>query len=561
MRVKKPHTTLKLRLTLLVAVLVLLAAGLVAVVSLVVVERRMIKVIGDQQYAMLSSTAAAIDADLTAKRALLHLLAEQRASEAPLDQAHMQAFLEAHSSLRDEFFNVVAFNPAGTLIASLNDRRAIGTINVAAREYFRATVDAHEGIISRPFKSALSGKAVVLVTQPIFDASGKLLTILAGAIDLDKPRQFGQFIALKPGTSGYLFMLAGDGTILHHPDQRRLLRRVSDDAGGAAPSTLAALKGFEGGTRGLIEAGGEPRSEPRGESRGEPRVDALITYKRLRTTDWVIASVYPVDEALAPLIAMRKDALLASAAVAALAGLLGSLMILRFLRPLRALQRHIANITAGSADISVFDVQRKDEFGQLSRAFFALSQQRAVAEAHLLALARTDALTGIGNRRLFEEALEAAMARAARSKKMLALAYLDIDCFKAINDTFGHGVGDQVLTELAQRLVATVRAIDTVARLAGDEFVIIFEGLANAGEGAVLGQKLVDAMRPRFLCGEQALDVTISAGIALDARGGALAAAFLACADQALYAAKSAGRNAHALVLIDGAPAPARQAC
>lgn len=533
-----------MRLTLLVAVLVLLAAGLVAVVSLVVVERRMIKVIGDQQYAMLSSTAAAIDADLTAKRALLHLLAEQRATEAPRDQAPIQSFLEAHSTLRDEFFNVVAFNPVGTLIASLNDRRAIGTINIAAREYFRATVDAHEGIISRPFKSALSGKAVVLVTQPMFDASGKLLAILAGAIDLDKPRQFGQFIALKPGTSGYLFMLAGDGTILHHPDQRRLLRRVTDDAGGAAPSTLAALKGFEGWTRGLIE----------------PGVDALITTKRLRTVDWVIASVYPVDEALAPLIAMRKDALLASAAVAALAGLLGSLMILRFLRPLRALQRHIANITAGSANISVFDVQRKDEFGQLSRAFFALSQQRAVAEANLLALARTDALTGIGNRRLFEEALGAAIARAARSQQTLALAYLDIDYFKTINDTFGHGVGDLVLTELAQRLVGAVRAVDTVARLAGDEFVVIFEHSANAGEGAALGQKLVDATRPRFLCGQQALDVTISVGIALGAAGGADASAFLDSADAALYAAKSAGRNGYALRRVEApASVPAQQ--
>lgn len=536
MRVKTTSATLKFRMTLLVAMLVLAASGLVAVVSLLIVERQMTKVIGDQQFAILSGAAAYIDSDLRAKKSLLRLLSEQLSPEVAGTPAAMQDFLEAHATLRDEFSNVVVFDTQGALVANLNDRRAIGSLNVAARKYYVDTVNAREGLISEPFKSKLSGKPVVLVTQPVFDKAGRLLYVLSGGIDLEKPRFFGQFEALKPGIKGYLFMLAADGTIIHHPEQRRLLRRVTEEPGGAVPSTLAALNGFEGWTRGLTKS----------------KIEALITYKRLRATNWVVGAVYPVDEALAALIEMRKGALLASGLVAALAGLLGWMVILRLLRPLEMLQRHVNNITAGSADISVFAVQRKDEFGHLSRAFHVLSQQRAAAETNLLALVRTDPLTGIGNRRLFEEALGAAIARAARSGRMLALAYLDIDRFKAINDTRGHGAGDQVLIEFARRLAAAVRSTDTVARLAGDEFVVIFENLASEAETAALGQKILDAMRMPFLGAADALTVTTSVGIALDAGSGATPVVLLSNADEALYLAKSAGRDGCAVKLVDG---------
>jgi diguanylate cyclase (GGDEF)-like protein len=531
MRIKTTSATLKVRMTLLVAMLVLAASGMVAVAALYIVERQMTKVIGDQQFSILSGAAAYIDSDLSAKKALLRLLSEQLPPEVAHTPSAMQGFLEAHATLRDEFANIAVFDSSGALIANLNDRRAIGSFNVATRKYFRDTVNAHEGLISEPFKSKLSGKPVVLVTQPVFDPAGRLLYVLSGGIDLEKPRFFGQFEALKPGTSGYLFMLAADGAVIHHPDQRRLLRRVTEEAGGAVPSTLAALNGFEGWTRGLTKS----------------KVEALITYKRLRTTSWIVGAVFPVDEALAALIEMRKGALFASAAVAALAGLLGWMVILRLLRPLEMLQRHVNDITAGSADISVFAVQREDEFGYLSRAFHTLSQQRAVAEANLLTLVRTDPLTGIGNRRLVDEVLGAAIARAARSGRMLALAYLDIDRFKAINDTHGHGVGDQVLIEFAQRLVAAVRSTDTVARLAGDEFVVIFENLASEAEASVLGQKILDAMRVPFMSANAALTITASVGIALDALGGMTPEVLLGRADEALYIAKSGGRNGYAV--------------
>ncbi|UUZ53860.1 GGDEF domain-containing protein [Massilia sp. H-1] len=201
--------------------------------------------------------------------------------------------------------------------------------------------------------------------------------------------------------------------------------------------------------------------------------------------------------------------------------LLGWLATLYLLRPLGALRNHVARIQQGSINIGVFNVQRKDEFGELSRAFFRLSQQRQTAEREMAALARTDALTGIANRRMFEEVFALAVRRAARIGNWVGLAYLDIDHFKAINDSRGHAAGDLVLVEFARRLRLAVRATDTVARLAGDEFVVLFDCLDPDGAPEALAHKILDCMRAPFVLGADSVDVTASVGVALAMQHGA----------------------------------------
>jgi hypothetical protein len=94
--------------------------------------------------------------------------------------------LEAHESLRDAFFNVNVFDRDGKLVASLRDRNA-RRVNISERQYFKDTMRLQEGVISAPFKSSLSGQPVVVLTQPLRDADGKLIGILLGAIDLLRP--------------------------------------------------------------------------------------------------------------------------------------------------------------------------------------------------------------------------------------------------------------------------------------------------------------------------------------------------------------------------------------
>ena len=164
-------------------------------------------------------------------------------------------------------------------------------------------------------------------------------------------------------------------------------------------------------------------------------------------------------------------------------------------------------------------------------------------ENQLRILARFDSLTGLPNRNQFEEKLTESIARSGRSKRAMAVMFLDIDHFKSINDTLGHHGGDLVLQEFARRLLGCVRKTDTVSRLAGDEFTIILEGLQMEGEAAVVAGKIIEAMQEPFQVGDHTRTVTTSIGIAVRRVDETDPEALLRRADEALYAAKSAGRN------------------
>ena len=164
-------------------------------------------------------------------------------------------------------------------------------------------------------------------------------------------------------------------------------------------------------------------------------------------------------------------------------------------------------------------------------------------ENQLRILARFDSLTGLPNRNQFEEKLIEAIARSTRSKRAMAVMFLDIDHFKNINDTIGHHGGDEVLREFAQRLQRCVRKTDTVARLAGDEFTIILEGLQLDDETSVVAGKIIQAMREQFRIGDECRTVTTSIGIAVRRADETDPETLLRRADEALYVAKAAGRN------------------
>lgn len=183
--------------------------------------------------------------------------------------------------------------------------------------------------------------------------------------------------------------------------------------------------------------------------------------------------------------------------------------------------------------------------GCVEGAYVLMSDVSAekAAEARLALQARTDVLTGLSNRYAFNEKLAGALARSRRNEMPIALFFLDVDKFKRINDTLGHPAGDEVLKTFAQRLVASVRETDTVARLAGDEFVVILERLHTPAETQLVAHKILAAMNRPFDVNGLQLDVTTSIGIAWQADGRAQPTELLARADKALYEAKEAGRD------------------
>jgi diguanylate cyclase (GGDEF)-like protein len=151
------------------------------------------------------------------------------------------------------------------------------------------------------------------------------------------------------------------------------------------------------------------------------------------------------------------------------------------------------------------------------------------------------------NRRGFDEILPVALARVQRAETGLALLFFDLDHFKSINDTHGHATGDAVLCEFARRLTQGVRATDTVARLAGDEFVILLENVRDRVEPPFVAEKLLDLINEPFDHEGKRLAMRSSIGIALYLHPEPLPTPteLLTQADRVMYAAKMTGRNTY----------------
>jgi diguanylate cyclase (GGDEF)-like protein/PAS domain S-box-containing protein len=172
-------------------------------------------------------------------------------------------------------------------------------------------------------------------------------------------------------------------------------------------------------------------------------------------------------------------------------------------------------------------------------------------QEHLVSLALRDPLTGLANRRLLQELLEAGLTRTKRTGEALAVAYVDLDGFKFVNDTYGHDAGDSVLCETARRLVSVARSADAVARVGGDEFVVVYEPGAS-GADQLVARLDAALMAPLQLVGTTTVSCAASIGHADTRRFGHDATVLLAAADASMFEVKRA--RAH----VDPRPAIAR---
>jgi diguanylate cyclase (GGDEF)-like protein len=162
-----------------------------------------------------------------------------------------------------------------------------------------------------------------------------------------------------------------------------------------------------------------------------------------------------------------------------------------------------------------------------------------------------DALTGLPNQLLFEETVSLALAERRQPERKLAVFVLDLDRFKRVNDSLGHPAGNELLREVARRLTGAVRGGDTVARMSGDEFILLMTGLRSTGEAALVADKVMTAFRTPFIIAGQELYVTASLGIALAPDDGTRPSVLLKNADTAMYRAKERGRNCFEIYSVD----------
>jgi diguanylate cyclase (GGDEF)-like protein/PAS domain S-box-containing protein len=168
---------------------------------------------------------------------------------------------------------------------------------------------------------------------------------------------------------------------------------------------------------------------------------------------------------------------------------------------------------------------------------------KKLAEERIHHLARHDVLTGLPNRMLYMDRLNQAIATARREQSLMALVYIDLDNFKPVNDTLGHQIGDELLQQVAERMLKCVRESDTVARIGGDEFVVLLPAIKDEADSIIVAEKIRTALARRFRVAGHPLAISSSIGIAVYPAHGKDAQELAVHADAAMYLAKRAGRN------------------
>ena len=168
--------------------------------------------------------------------------------------------------------------------------------------------------------------------------------------------------------------------------------------------------------------------------------------------------------------------------------------------------------------------------------------EHRTAKHDLADLVRQDALTGLPNRLLLRERFQNSLDVTALKDSQLAVHFLDLDGFKIINDRHGHPTGDAVLREVSVRLRSIVRSVDTVARIGGDEFIVVQESVQHEGEAEMLARRIIKQLSAPYLLTDEPICISVSIGIAMAPRHGVDLENLTACADAALYRSKRGGK-------------------
>jgi diguanylate cyclase (GGDEF)-like protein/PAS domain S-box-containing protein len=645
--------TLATRTATATSLLFLAAILAVGMASLYSFRTQLLNVMIAEQDTLVDRIADNVDQKLLALQKALMLSANEitEADIASSDAA--QRYLDTNTGLfaavdRSTFL----FTPEGIELAERPYRPNRRGSDASVRPYMRDTIRTQQPVISEPFITNVGDSNMVLVlTMPVFSKDGRMIAILTGSLGLTNPGMLGNVAKTVIGKSGYLYIVTAEGKLIMHPDRKRLSQVAFAPL--ANPLFDRALKGFEGTAEALDEDGRE----------------ALVTYQRVPSSTWIVAAVFPKDEAFLAVNALilRFVEFLLVAFVIVVAAVWVSTRYL--MRPLVSLTRHLTNYTAteeriaplagdkGSGEIralttafnrltarlheredalietmqryqlitenstdlitkhdpqgtitfaspvsasvlgvphtalaghSLFEYVHPEDFEVVRRIFAEAIQTKELRtviyrarhadqhyvwfettlrlmksatgeetmkvlcisrdisdrkrmEQRLHELARTDHLTTLPNRFLLDERFAGGLAQARREGSLLAMLMIDIDRFKNINDTLGHGMGDTLLKLVGSRLKSCIRDCDTLARWGGDEFVLLLPGVQDSATSVTVAQRCLMALKEPFVIDGQSLRVTASIGISVSPNSSAEAETLLKDADTAMYRAKARG--------------------
>lgn len=492
------------------------------------------KDIGDlaasQQLALASYVAHDIDQKIVDREHLLRRMAAALPPGLLNDPDGLRTWLGRQYELLPLFSHgLFVADTKGRTIADYPQKLERSSVSYAGRDYFQGAL-AGATFIGRPTIGLVAKEPVLPIATPIKDANGKVRAVLAGITTLAAPGFLDLLQTSRIGqTGGFLLISPRD----------RLFVAASDPAMALKPTPPAGVnllhdRAMEGlrGTGITVNANG---------------IEEISAMVSVPSAGWFVVARLPTEEAFAPVARVRRFIVKYSGPVIAIFLILAWSGLYLTFRPLFKAADHADRMSRGEIPLEPLPIVRNDEVGHLTAAFNRLLAKLSESQDELNRMAHHDVLTGLPNRLLLADRLQQALERACRNHTQLALLFLDLDGFKPINDKLGHEGGDEALRQVARRFAETIRHSDTLARVGGDEFVIVLadiDGDDALDAACAVAEKCIEAMASAFVVRDTICPLGVSIGIAAGDETSS-ADDLLLAADRAMYNAKEAGRGCY----------------
>ncbi len=519
--------------TLIFGVLMVLAGASVRYVMLSrYLRENLLAVVSGQQQILAESFSREIDYKISERRLLIERLAATLPPALLHNPEKLRDWLAERHQLQPLFsLGLMVSDDKGLILGDFPVLPGRRGMSVDGRPYMRAIL-AGQSVIASPQFGPIAKQPVLPMAAPIKDRAGRVVGVLIGIAALDAPdflnplqhrtdKTSGGFLLVSP--QDQLFVAASDPSMVLQPTPSPGVNLLHD----------RAMAGYRG-------------SGVTTNARGVEEISAMVS---VPSTGWFVVARIPTAEALVSVSQAQSYLIRHTFTAVAIVLLVTGLMVSWLLRPLHRAATLAGRMTAGELPLEPLPVESDDEVGHLTTAFNKLLAKLVSSQAKLERMAHHDPLTGLPNRSLLADRMKQALARAQRNGGQIGLLFLDLDDFKPINDTLGHEAGDEALQEIARRLQAVVRQSDTLARVGGDEFVLLVADLdeTQAADGLRnLADKCLEAVAAPLHLNNAECGVGVSIGIAL-CGGGGRADTLLEAADKAMYEAKQRGRGCYVM--------------
>lgn len=492
------------------------------------------EVAAEQQSTIASYLAQDIDYRIMERRRFLETLSRMLPSDLLSHPDKLRAWLRDRQDLQPLFSDgLFVANAQGDIISDYPSVPGRNGMSLAIYPDFHLVREGRF-IIGQPLVSPVSRQAILPMIAPVRDAAGKFVAVLGGSTAMAAPGFLDHLQRARLGQSGSFILVSPVKRLIIAANRKDLLFRSLPEVG-IDPLLDQAVAGYRGSGVG---------------SNGD--VDEVKAFASVPSTGWFVVASLPASAALPTVERVQAFIVRGGAMQALVIFLLIILVVIWFFRPLRRAADQAERMTQGLLPLTPLPVYRNDEVGHLTTAFNRLLSRLRENQSALQFQAHHDTLTGLPNRIMLADRMQQALAQSAHANAGVAVLYLDLDGFKPINDTYGHKTGDQVLQEITRRLKAVARHSDTLARVGGDEFVLLATDLGLPLEyGArALAEKCINAVAEPLQLPQSEYRLGVSIGIAVchHCRDPEIV---LHAADQAMYSAKSKGRGCYVIASTD----------